>query len=69
MAVKGLTIRIDGEIFDKLHAAADDERRSANSRVFILIRDCIENLEKRAAESRSAEEKAIDTDPRYARGP
>ena len=45
MAVKGLTIRIDNEMLDKLHVVAAYEGRSCNSQVLILIRDCIKNYE------------------------
>ena len=46
MAIKHLSLRIDGEILDKLHVIADYEGRSANSQILILIRDCIEKYEK-----------------------
>lgn len=46
MAVKNLSIRIDEELLNKLHIAADYEGRSANSQILILIRDCIEKFEK-----------------------
>lgn len=42
MAIKGLTIRIDEEMLNKLHIIADYEGRSANSQILVLIRDCIE---------------------------
>lgn len=45
MAIKNLTIRIDSEMLDKLHVIADYERRSANSQILILIRDCINKYE------------------------
>lgn len=46
MAVKSLSIRIDEEMFNKLHVLADYEGRSANSEILILIRDAIEEFEK-----------------------
>ena len=46
MAVKSLSIRIDSEQLNKLHAIANYEGRSANSQILILIRDCIERYEK-----------------------
>jgi hypothetical protein len=46
MSIKSLSIRIDEEPLNKLHVVADYEGRSANSRILILIRDCIENYEK-----------------------
>lgn len=46
MAIKSLSIRIDEEMLNKLHAVADYEGRSANSQILILIRDCIEAYEK-----------------------
>ncbi len=45
MAIKNLTIRIDSEMLDKLHTVADYERRSANSQILILIRDCVKKYE------------------------
>ena len=45
MAVRSLTIRIDSEMLDKLHVVADYERRSANSQILILIRDCVKKYE------------------------
>lgn len=44
MSVKNLSIRIDQELLNKLHVAADYEGRSASSQ--ILIRDCIEASEQ-----------------------
>ena len=46
MAIKSLSIRIDDAVLDKLHIVADYEGRSANSRINILIRDCIAAYEK-----------------------
>ncbi len=45
--VKSLSIRIDEEMLNKLHVVADYEGRSANSQILILIRDCIEQYEKK----------------------
>lgn len=50
MATKSLSIRIDEEMLDKLHIIADYEGRSANSQILILIRDCIEDYEKKHGE-------------------
>lgn len=47
MAIKSLSIRIDEEMLNKLHAVADYEGRSANSQIIILIRDCIEQFEEK----------------------
>ena len=46
MAIKSLSIRIDDAVLDKLHVVADNEGRSANSQINILIRDCIAAYEK-----------------------
>ena len=50
MATKSLSIRIDEKMLDKLHVVADYEGRSANSQIIILIRDCIEDFEKKHGE-------------------
>ena len=50
MAIKSLSIRIDEEMLDKLHFIADYEGRSANSQILVLIRDLIENYEKKHGE-------------------
>ncbi len=47
MAIKSLSIRIDEDTLNKLHIVADYEARSANSQILILIRDCIEEYEKK----------------------
>ena len=44
--MKGLTIRIDEELLDKLHVVAD-YGRSANGQVIILIRRCVEAYERK----------------------
>ena len=46
MAIKSLSIRIDEELLNKLHAVADYEGRSANSQIIVLIRDCVAKFEK-----------------------
>ena len=50
MAIKSLSIRIDEEMLDKLHYVADYEVRSSNSQIIILIRDLIEDYEKKHGE-------------------
>lgn len=50
MAIKSLSIRIDDEMLDKLHFIADYEARSANGQIIVLIRDCIEEFEKKNGE-------------------
>lgn len=47
MAVKGLSIRIDEKLLDKLHIVADYEGRSANSEILVLIRNEIERYEEK----------------------
>lgn len=44
---KGFTIRIDEELLHKLHVIAAYEARSANSQTIILIRDAVEEFEKK----------------------
>ena len=50
MAIKSFSIRIDEEMLDKLHYVADYEGRSANGQVIVLIRNLIENYEKKHGE-------------------
>ncbi len=50
MAIKGLTIRIDEEMLNKLHVIANYEGRSCNSQVLVLIRDLIEKYEAKHGE-------------------
>ncbi len=50
MAIKCLSIRIDGEMLDKLHVVADYESRSANGQIIALIRECIEQYEEKHGE-------------------
>lgn len=45
VAIKGLSIRIDEEMLNKLHVLSDYEGRSANSQILILIRDAVEKYE------------------------
>ena len=47
MAIKSISVRMDAEMLDKLHVIADYEGRSANSQMLILVRDCIEEYEKK----------------------
>ena len=46
MPIKSLSIRIDDQLLNRLHAVADYEGRSANSQILILIRDCVEKFER-----------------------
>ena len=55
MAIKSLSIRIDEKMLDKLHVIADYEGRSANSQILILIRDSIEEYEKKHGEIKIGE--------------
>ena len=48
--MKSYSIRIDDEKLDKLHVIADYEARSANGQIIVLIRDCIEEFEKKNGE-------------------
>ena len=57
MAIKSLSIRIDEEMLDKLHYVADYEGRSANSQILILIRDLIEDYEKKHGEIKTGKRK------------
>ena len=50
MAIKSFSVRIDAELLDKLHIVADYHGRSANSQVYILIRDCIRQYEQEQGE-------------------
>ena len=45
--IKSLSIRIDEDMLNKLHVVADYEGRSANSQILILIRNSIEEYEKK----------------------
>lgn len=57
MAIKSLSIRIDEEMLDKLHYVADYEGRSANSQIIVLIRDLIEDYEKKHGEIKTGKRK------------
>lgn len=48
--MKSYSIRIDDEMLDKLHVIADYEARSANGQIIVLIKDCIEEFEKKNGE-------------------
>ncbi len=50
MAIKSLSIRIEEEMLNKLHAVADYEGRSANSQILILIRNAIATFEQEHGE-------------------
>ena len=50
MSIKSFSIRIDETMLDKLHYIADYEGRSANGQVLVLIRNLIENYEKKHGE-------------------
>ena len=54
MATKSLSIRIDEDLLNKLHAVADYEGRSANSQILILIRNCVEAYEKTFGKTNSS---------------
>lgn len=47
MAIKCFTVRIDETMLHKLHFVADYEGRSANAQILILVRDAIEEYEKK----------------------
>ena len=47
MAVKSVSIRIEEEMLEKISYVADFEGRSINSHVLVLIRENIENFEKK----------------------
>ncbi|MBD5129439.1 MAG: hypothetical protein HDT43_05895 [Ruminococcaceae bacterium] len=48
--MKSYSIRMDDEMLDKLHYIADYEARSANGQIIFLIRNCIEEFEKKNGE-------------------
>ena len=50
MAIKNLSVRIDENLLNKLHAVAAYECRSANAQILILVRDLIEAYEKEYGE-------------------
>ena len=47
MATKAYSLRVDATTLDKLHVIADYEGRSVNGQLLVLIRDCIEEYEKK----------------------
>lgn len=48
--MKSFSIRLDDEMLDKLHFIADYEARSASGQIIFLIRNCIEEYEKKNGE-------------------
>ena len=50
MATKSFSIRIKGELLDKLHVVADYNGRSANGQMCILVRNCIREYEQEQGE-------------------
>ncbi len=42
MSIRHFSLRIDGDLLDRLHFIASYEGRSVNSEVIVLIRDAIE---------------------------
>lgn len=57
MAIKSFSIRIDEVMLDKLHYVADYEGRSANGQIVVLIRDLIEDYEKKHGEIKTGKRK------------
>lgn len=47
MAIKSVSIRIEEKMLHKLHVVADDDGRSANSQILVLIRDCVKDYESK----------------------
>ncbi len=47
MAIKSISFRLDENLLKKLHYIADYEGRSANSQVMVLIRDAVDDFEKK----------------------
>ena len=47
MAIKSISFRLEENLLKKLHYIADYEGRSANSQVMVLIRDAIDDFEKK----------------------
>ena len=50
MGTKSFTLRIDGQMLDKLHIIAEYEGRSANGQLTVMIRDLIKEYEDRNGE-------------------
>lgn len=48
--MKTISVRMDGDMLDKLHYIADYEARSANGQMIILIRECIKKFEEEHGE-------------------
>ena len=57
MAIKSVSIRIEEEMLNKIAYVADYEGRSANSQILILIRDLIEDYEKKHGEIKTGKRK------------
>ncbi len=47
MAIKSISFRLEENLLKKLHYIADYEGRSANSQVMVLIRDAVDDFEKK----------------------
>ena len=47
MSIRHFSLRIDGDLLDRLHFIASYEGRSVNSEVIVLIRDAIEKYEEK----------------------
>ena len=54
MAIRSLSIRIDDELLDKLHAVAYYECRSANGQLLVLIRECVRKYESEHGEIKTS---------------
>ena len=54
MAIRSLSIRIDDELLDKLHAVADHECRSANGQLLVLIRECVRKYKSEHGEIKTS---------------
>ena len=50
MTIKSLSIRIDSELLDKIHAVANCENRSANGQIIYLIKRNVEEHEAKHGE-------------------
>lgn len=47
MSIKSLSIRIDESLLARFHKFSDYEGRSANAQILILMREAVEEFEKR----------------------
>ena len=47
MSIRHFSLRIDGELLDRLHFIASYEGRGVNSEVIVLILDAIEKYEEK----------------------